>query len=329
MKNTKNEIAIIGCGYWGSILAKNLNELSSNKIFLYDNNKKNLKNLNKKIKNTVILKSLNSLIKNKEIKNVILATPPSQNFKITKKLIVNNKNIFIEKPGFIKLKQFNEIIKLSKIFKNLIMVGYVYLYNDYIKKIKNIIDKNKLGKIVFIKSIRENLGPIRTDIDCNFDLASHDLSIISYLLNKKIKYQTSIKHKILNDKNTDISSIQMQSGDVKIEIRTSWLDPEKIRKLIIIGTKKMLVFNEMSKNKLLIYNQYANFPEIKKLNKIIFSKKPKIHKGKFKKINIRESSPVKNELLIFLKCINQKKEPISNLEFSKNIFKILKLTNKN
>ena len=327
-----NNNAIIGCGYWGSIIANNLREITKKKIYLYDKDKKNLDNLKKKIKNTEILNTIDDICNNKQIKNVFLITPPSQSYKIALKLIKYDKNVFIEKPGFVNLKQFNHIIKVNNKFKNTLMFGYVYLFNKYIIKIKNIIKKKKLGKILFIKSIRENLGPIRTDVDCNYDLASHDLSIISFLLNNNsLKINNSIKYKILNKKITDISTISLKLKNTEIEISTSWLSPEKVRKLIIIGSKKMLVFNEMSiKNKMLVFNQYANYPEVKKLNKIIFSKKPKIYKGSFSTINIKENkNPVQNELNHFFNCIKNKKKPLTNLVFSKKILSTLQKINKN
>lgn len=327
-----NNSAIIGCGYWGSIIANNLREITKKKIYLYDKDKKNLDNLKKKIKNTEILNTIDDICNNKQIKNVFLITPPSQSYNIALKLIKYDKNVFIEKPGFVNLKQFNHIIKVNNKFKNTLMFGYVYLFNKYIIKIKNIIKKKKLGKILFIKSIRENLGPIRTDVDCNYDLASHDLSIISFLLNNNsLKINNSIKYKILNKKITDISTISLKLKNTEIEISTSWLSPEKVRKLIIIGSKKMLVFNEMSiKNKMLVFNQYANYPEVKKLNKIIFSKKPKIYKGSFSTINIKENkNPVQNEINHFFNCIKNKKKPLTNLVFSKKILSTLQKINKN
>lgn len=327
-----NNNAIIGCGYWGSIIANNLREITKKKIYLYDKDKKNLDNLKKKIKNTEILNTIDDICNNKQIKNVFLITPPSQSYKIALKLIKYDKNVFIEKPGFVNLKQFNHIIKVNNKFKNTLMFGYVYLFNKYIIKIKNIIKKKKLGKILFIKSIRENLGPIRTDVDCNYDLASHDLSIISFLLNNNsLKINNSIKYKILNKKITDISTISLKLKNTEIEISTSWLSPEKVRKLIIIGSKKMLVFNEISiKNKMLVFNQYANYPEVKELNKIIFSKKPKIYKGSFSTINIKENkNPVQNELNHFFNCIKNKKKPLTNLVFSKKILSTLQKINKN
>jgi len=324
MSKFNQNVAVIGCGYWGTIIVNNLKKIVTKKIYIFDKNFENLLNLKKKIPSVILVNNLDELIKNKKINNFFLITPPSENFSIIKKLIYHKKNIFIEKPGLLKKKKFNEIIKLNKKNKNIIMIGYIYLFNKNIRIIKKIIKNKKLGKILFIKSLRENLGPIRTDVDCNFDLASHDISILKYLFEDKINIKRVIKHKILNKRNTDISTINSYIKNINIEIKTSWLNPEKIRKLIIIGSKKMLVYNEMEeRNKILIYNQYANYPKIKKFNKIIFSNVPKIYKGSFKSIKSIKNDPLKDEINHFFKCIKLNKKPLTDIYFGKNILETL------
>ena len=324
-----SNIAIIGCGYWGTIIAKNIRYITNDKIYIYDKNLKNIDIIKKKIKKIEKIKSINEIYKNPEIKNVFLITPPTENFKILKKLIINKKNIFVEKPYLTNLKNGKIIEKLLKKHKNVFMCGYVYLFNENILKIKEIIRKKMLGNILFVKSLRENLGPIRTDVDCNYDLASHDLSIMSFLFGNNLKIKKIIKHKILNKKNTDISSIELSHRKTNIEIRTSWLNPEKIRKIIIIGSKKMLLFNEIeNNNEIKILDKYARYPEIKKLGKIIFSKTPKIYSGDYKIIRVKNKSPVLGEIKHFFTCIKNRKKTITNVTFSNNVIKLLESTNK-
>jgi predicted dehydrogenase len=325
-----SNIAIIGCGYWGTIITKNLRLITNGKIFVYDKSPKNISIINKKFKNIEKISSINEICKNSKIKNVFLVTPPTENFKILKKLIISKKNIFVEKPYLTKLKNGKTIERLLKKYKNIFMCGYVYLFNQNILKIKEILKKKILGNILFVKSLRENLGPIRTDVDCNYDLASHDLSIMSFLFGKNLKIKKVIKHKILNKKNTDTSSIEISYKKTNIEIRTSWLNPEKIRKIIIIGSQKMLLFNEIeNNNEIKILDQYAKYPEIKKLGKIIFSKKPKIYSGNYKIIKVKNKSPVLSEIEHFLSCLKSRKQAITDVKFSNNIIKLLEIANKN
>jgi len=256
-----------------------------------------------------------------QIKNIFLATPPRENFKILNSLIDFNKNILIEKPGLINSNHYKKIKKKLFQKKNKVSFGYIYIYNNYIRYIKKIIKSKKLGKIKYINFQRQNFGPIRNKVSAAYDLATHDISILNFLLNKKISLKRSINHDILGKKNFDISYLNLKSGEVKIDINVSWLNPEKIRKIIIIGSKKMLLFDEMNHNEpLKIYNNYVNFPKIEKFTKYYFNQSKYIFKGKSKSIKLKETKPLNNEILEFL----DNKNNITDINFSEDIIKIIK-----
>ena len=141
-KNTNNiRTALIGCGYWGTNIARSLLKINNKKILVFDNYRQNSLTLKKRFpKNIEIANNLNSILHNKDIRNVLLATPPNKNFSLLKKFIKFKKKIFIEKPG---LKTFNEINKIKKLKNNnILMFGYIYIYNNNIKFLKKFI-KNK------------------------------------------------------------------------------------------------------------------------------------------------------------------------------------------
>ena len=186
INKTKN-IAVIGCGYWGTIITNTLVKIGYKKIHIYDSNIQNSRTLKKKFKNVLIQKKYNQILSNNEIKNIFFATPPSKNFKLVKLALLNKKNIFLEKPGVTKSKDLIKLQKISKKNKNIVMFGYVYCFNDYVKYIKNLLNKKKLGKLLYINFQRQNLGPIRNDVNVAYDLTSHDLSIILNLFKKKPK----------------------------------------------------------------------------------------------------------------------------------------------
>tara|TARA_Y100001958_G_C21189313_1_gene517786 strand:- start:295 stop:1269 length:975 start_codon:yes stop_codon:yes gene_type:complete len=318
----KHIIAIIGLGYWGTIVTNTLVSMKIfKKIFIYDTDFEKAKILKKKFGNKVNYLSLDKIKKNKLIKNVFLATPPRVNFDILVSLIDFNKNILIEKPGLTNLKQYKEIKKKISLKKNKISFGYIYVYNTYIRYLKRIIKSNKLGKIRYINLQRQNFGPIRNKVSAVYDLATHDISILNFLFDKKIFLKESINHDILGKKNFDISYLNLKSGDIKIDINVSWLNPEKIRKIIIIGSKKMLIFDEMNlKQPLKIYNNYVSFPKIAKFTKYYFNHSKYIFKGKSNSIKLKETKPLNNEILEFL----GNKKNITDINFSENVIKIIK-----
>ena len=191
------KIAIIGCGYWGSIITNTLINLGFKKIFIFDSNLKNSKILKKKYNILSISISYKKLLNDSSIKYFFFATPPSINYNIVKDAIIFKKKIFIEKPGFTKINEFKKIIKLSTKNKTSLMFGYVYCYHDYISYIKKILKNKKLGKLLYIRFQRQNLGPIRSDVNSSYDLSSHDLSIILYIFGKLPKLIKHIHYPIL------------------------------------------------------------------------------------------------------------------------------------
>ena len=321
----KYNIAIIGLGYWGTIVTKTIVSMGLfKKIYIYDTDISKVNILKKKFGNKVIYIDLKEIKRNKEINNVFLATPPKINFKILKSLIKSKKNILVEKPGMTNLKSFDLIEKELKKNNIKLSFGYIYIYNNYIRLIKKIIKSNKLGKIRYINFQRQNFGPIRNKVSAIYDLATHDISILSYLLNSKIKLKKIISHDILGKNNFDISFLNLESNGTKIDINVSWLNPEKIRKIIIIGSRKMLLFDEMNNNEpIKIYNNYVNFPKIDKFSKFYFNQSRYIFKGRSTSIKLKETKSLNNEIKEFVKS----KKNISNLKFSKNIIRIIKNAN--
>ena len=319
------KIGIIGCGYWATNIIKTLENLNVKKIEVYDNDTQKIKLIKKKFNFIKISNSLNDII-NKNKNCYFLVTPASTHFKIAEKILKKKKNLFIEKPATLSSKDINKLCKLSKKNHNILMTGYIYNYNVYIDYIKKILKKKKLGKLKYLYFERCNLGPIRNDTSCIWDLASHDISTAFYLLNKKPKIKNIQVYNFLKKKNFDISNLVLDFNKIKVEIKSSWLNPEKTRRIIIIGEKKMLQFDEMSVgNKIKIYNKYATYyPNIlKKYPKKFFSPKANIKVGKTYEAKIKYSPPLKNEILHFFECIINNNEPLTNGIYAKNIIEII------
>tara|TARA_Y100000590_G_scaffold459147_2_gene615501 strand:- start:72 stop:1061 length:990 start_codon:yes stop_codon:yes gene_type:complete len=323
--NDKNQkIALIGCGYWGTVIAKTLINLKFKNIFIHDSNLKNSKTLKSKFNTLKIENKYNNLIKNKFIKNFFFATPPSKNFKIAKKALINNKNIFIEKPGVTRLSDLKKLNLIAKKNNNKLMFGYVYCFNDYIKYIKKILNNKKLGKILYINFQRQNLGPIRNDVNVAFDLTSHDLSIILNLFKKLPKKISHVKYSILKKNIPDISNLHMKLDNIFFDINNSWINPTKIRRLTIVGSKKMLLFDEINlREPVKIYNKYAKYPKIEEFKKKFFTSKAFIYLGKNYSPKINMNSALDNEIKYFLN-LKKKSTPITGFNFSYKILKFLK-----
>ena len=328
MKIFKNcDTALIGCGYWGTNIAKSLTKIKKNKIIIYDENQSNSYILKRRFLNKfIIAKKLSNILNSSKIKNVILATPPNKNYKLLTLCIKYKKNIFIEKPG---LKSYSDLLKIKKIKHNkILMFGYIYLYNNNINFIKKFISSKKNGKILYIKFERQNLGPIRNDVSSAYDLSSHDLSIFLYLFKSLPKLNNNSSYSILKKNISDVSNLSFKFKNFYIDINNSWLNPDKIRKITIITDKKMLLFNEMeNENKIKIFNKYAQYPKMSYFDNKFFNKKAKIYLGKNSSPRVKQNDSLKDEIKYFFNCISNNIQPKTNIQFALKILKVLKKIN--
>jgi len=245
-------IGVIGLGHWGPNFVRIFSqapEVDLSAICDIDQNK--LKQI-KDIYNYNSLKTYTSysdLLKNNRLDAVVISTPASSHYKITKEAILKNKHVLVEKPLALKICEAQELISLSKKQKRILMVGHTFLYNSAVRKIKEIIEKKELGKIYYIHCRRTNLGPIRKDVNAIWDLAPHDISIINYLLEKNPKVISAYAQRFLHHKLEDVGFIILRyPPNILAHIHASWLDPKKIREMTIIGSKKMLVYDDTNIN---------------------------------------------------------------------------------
>ena len=324
----KANIGIIGCGYWATNIIKSLEEENFKNVFVYDANQKQLNTVKSKFKYIKICSTLNELL-SKSLYAALLVTPPSTHYKIGDKILNKGINLFIEKPVTLSSKHLKKLIITSNKKKCILFSGYIYNFNVYIKYIENILRQKKLGKIKYIYFERSNLGPIRNDASCIWDLASHDISTSMLFFKKKPKVSFVKRYNFLKNNISDISLVGLNFGKIKVEIKSSWLNPEKIRKIVIIGEKKMLQFDEMEiNNKIKIYNKYASYPDIKKFDKSFFTPKANIYLGKTFKPKIKFISPMKNELINFFTSIKKKCKPGSSANHALKVIKILEQIDK-
>lgn len=325
MKN--NQIGIIGAGYWGTNIINVLLKIGCKNIHCLDNNIKNLKEIKKKFPKIFVYQKLNVFLKNK-YDGILIATSTKSHYQIARACLEKENNIFVEKPVTNDSSRLIKLINLSKVKKKFIMSGYIYYYNQHIEFIKKILNKNGLGKVLYVSFERLNLGPVRNDISSAWDLSSHDISICHYFFKKQLKLISSSGYDILKEKINDISLISAKVGDIKVDFKSSWLNPEKVRKIVIVGKKKMLLYNEMDfNNPIKIYNKYAFYPSVGKFSRKFFTQKANIYYGSTISPKIKSNSPLENEMREFLKCCKEDKIPKTTAEISLKTLKILEKLN--
>jgi len=238
-------ISIIGYGYWGKKLARNFQNSSYfNILSIIDKKKANLISAKKNLTNIECYSNYKSAIKNDLIDLVVISTPTSTHYNIAKFALENSKNILVEKPLSLSLKQVNNLNKISKSKDRMIFVDYPFLFSGTINYIKKIISQNKFGKILEIESFREQ-APVRYDTNVVWDLTTHDVSILTYLLRKQPRLIQTIKNENIKKGLCDSIYVYLKyDKNLNVLIKNSWISPTKIRLIKIKFNKATLYCDE-------------------------------------------------------------------------------------
>jgi|TARA_B110000114_G_C15021480_1_gene369075 predicted dehydrogenase len=233
-------VALIGFGYWGPKLARNINNSNMFKInYIIDNSKKNLEKAKKDFPLSKLLNNHLNLKKD-DIDLVVISSPTKTHYKITKHFL-NFSHVLVEKPLSLNSKDIIELEKLAKKNNKLLFVDYPFLFSGSINFIKKIIKDKKYGKLLEIESFREQ-APIRQDADVVWDLGVHDISILKHWLNQNPIKIKSIKYNTVKTSMKDTAYINLEyKNNLKVFIKNSWISPTKIR-LIKLKFEKAIIY---------------------------------------------------------------------------------------
>jgi len=317
------KIGVIGCGYWGPNLIRSFYSLSDSDMKICcDKDQARLSHIKQLYPNVKITQDMEDLFKDKTIDALCIATPISTHYDIAKRALESGKHVFIEKPFTASSGQARELIGLAQKKKKIIMVGHTFEYSSPVNKIKEILKSGQIGDILYISAARLNLGLFQKDINVIWDLAPHDISILNYLLGAKPEdvQATGVSH--VREGIEDVALVSMRyPGNIFAYLHMSWLDPCKVRRFVIVGSKKMIVYDDInSEEPIKIYDKgvskqphYDTFGEFKLLYRFGDTYAPRIE--------IRE--PLKVECQHFLDCIKDAKKPISDGESGLRVVEII------
>jgi len=306
-------IGIIGCGYWGPNLIRNFSSLSNANVIsccdINDSRLKHIKEIYRSIKTT---KRYQDLLSDPKIDAVIIATPINTHYKIAKEALENGKHILVEKPLTDSSKKASELVKLSKKNKKILMVDHTFEYSPPIILIKKLIKENKLGKIYSFDSARLNLGLFQSDINVLWDLAPHDISILVYLLDETPSKTICIADSHISPDIEDNSHIFLNFKDNKTaHIHISWLHPTKVRRITIVGSKRMLIFDDVEPfEKIKLYDKgvYTKLKYYDTYEEFLY----KYRSENTTILKVDNTEPLKLVCEHFLNCITRNIRPKTN-----------------
>ena len=303
-------IGVIGYGYWGPNIVRNLHGLDSTQVVaVCDGSPKAQERARRAFPGVHVTSEVSEIVLSPSIDAVAIVTPVWSHFELAKAALENGKHVFVEKPFTSNVAQAEELIELAE-KKNLkIMVDHTFLFTGAVKKIRQLIDQGELGELYYYDSTRVNLGLFQHDIDVMWDLAPHDLSIMDYLIHKEPEAVVATGESHLNS-HADVAYLTVYFPQKTIaHINVNWLSPVKVRTTLIGGEKKMLVWNDLEADeKVKVYDKGVQMTSQEGVYDLLVS----YRSGDMWAPKIEHTEALKVELKYFMDCIENNQTPFND-----------------
>lgn len=315
-------VGVIGYGYWGPNVARNIYACKdANLISICDLNKSRLNLVKSQYPAIKVFSYPKDLIRSKDIDAVAVVTPVFTHYELGKLVLENQKHLFMEKPFTSNVAQGEELINLAYKKNLILMVDHTFLFTGAVRKMREIIDSGELGNLFFYDSVRVNLGLFQHDINVIWDLAPHDISIMNYLIDQEPIAVTALGTEHFRKGLEDVAYLTIHfDSNFIAHFHCNWLSPVKVRKTLISGDKKMLVWDDLpSDEKVKVYDRGV---EIKNTH-IVYELLVSYRSGDVWVPNIENIEALKLEVDYFVECIEKNQKPFNDGEAGLEVVKIL------
>lgn len=320
------KVGVIGIGYWGPNLVRNfLGHEDVTKVYAADSRAERQKFIRSKFPSVEIVKDFQEIIKS-DCDIVAIATPVDTHYAIAKSALENGKHIWVEKPFTASVNEAEELIELAEVKGLKIFVDHTFIYTGAVKKMRELTESGEIGKILHFDSVRINLGLFQKDVNVIWDLAPHDFSIMNYVIPDH-KVTAVSAHGIANyNGKENIAHISIYFEDnCFAHFHVNWTSPVKIRKMIVGGDKKMLVFDDMENfEKIKVYDAGIEM----KSQAIIHEALVQYRIGDMYSPKINQTEALSDGVAEFIKAIKENREPLTNGKSGLDVVRILEATDK-
>lgn len=316
-------VGIIGCGYWGPNLVRNFFDLPGVNVVAVSDLKQDRLNKIRASYNTIYTTQNYEELFNMGIQALVIATPPPTHHEIAAKCLNKGISVMVEKPIALTSEDARDLCQLAAAKDLVLMVGHTFEYNPAVRALRDLMDSGDLGRIHYIDTARLNLGLFQHGLNVLWDLAPHDISILLYLLRQNpISVSSHGMSCVLNNVHDVVYLNLLFPNDVMAHVHVSWLDPCKVRRVTVVGSKKMVVYNDIeAQEKLRIYDKGVDTPPrgTAQLDEVSFSYRT----GDITIPNIKLMEPLKQECQHFVNCVLEKKKPDTSGEEGYRVVRIL------
>ncbi len=322
-------LAQIGCGYWGPNLLRNFSALPECAVkYVVDSSSERRAFVEANFPLSRAIESHQIVLEDPDVHGVIISTPAASHFSLAKQVLDAGKHVFVEKPLATKVVEVDELSRCAAEQNLIVMTGHTFVYNSAVRYVKKLIDSGELGDLRYIYSQRLNLGRIRSDIDALWNFAPHDISIIQYWLGDPEPVSIGRQGMAyMQDGIDDVVFLSLEyPGKVIANVHVSWLDPQKVRKMIIVGSRKMVVYDDIAENKIAIYDKGIDRRAI--LGENMDFDNPQVSRfnhrsGDILIPEVKFAEPLRVEAEHFADCIRNSREPLTGLSHARTVVSIL------
>jgi len=326
--NSQINVAILGCGYWGINYVRIFSELPESKVnVICDQEPGCLERAKQRFPNIKLTTDVETVLQSKEVDVAVVCTEATSHYDVTRQCLTQGKHVLVEKPMTTTVPDAEDLLDLARSNDKTLMVGHTFLYNPGIQRVKSCIEQDKLGQIYYLYARRTNLGPIRKDVNALWDLAPHDVSIFNYLLDSTPEWVNAIGAKVLRNSREDVGFITLgYPNGILGHIHVSWADPNKVREVVVVGSRKRVFFNDLDNlERVRIFEKgvaptpseapgYGEYPFLMRDGDIISPK-------------IEISEPLKNQARHFLTCVKENRQPLTGGKEGLDVVRILEAAN--
>lgn len=258
----KVRVGVIGCGYWGPNLIRNFVEIPRSKLIgVADLDEKRLAYIKSRYPDVRTTRDYQELLA-MSLDAVVVATPPATHFRIAREALQTGLHTFVEKPLTLNTRDAETLVEDADARDLTLMVGHTFEYNSAVRALKEIVDSGELGDVYYVDAVRVNLGLFQRDLNVLWDLAPHDISILLYLLGQDPVSVSAQGTACIFDGKHDIVYLNLAfPNGVLAHVRVSWLDPRKVRQITVVGSRKMVVYDDVETlEKIKVYDKGVDRP---------------------------------------------------------------------
>ncbi len=315
MKNKSDKLGllVVGCGYWGVNYLRVFNELPRSRVVaICDPRLERLQEMGRRYPDAILTTNIEEALAFREVDAAVICTGATTHFDVARKCLMAGKYVLVEKPMATTVADAQTLLVCAETAGVTLMVGHTFLYNFGIRKIKEYLLRQDMGQIYYLYACRTNLGPIRQDVNALWDLAPHDISIFNYLLDSSPQWVSAVGVNVLQSGHEDVGFVSLgYANNIIGNIHVSWADPNKVRQLVVVGSNKRIVFDDLNTmERVKIYEKGVTRtpPEAASYGEHQFM----IRDGDIMSPQIEINEPLKNQCDHFLDCVLQGHRPLTD-----------------